>query len=272
MPVTIGETVIMGDDGKFTDGFSPNLIGEEYAESKAFENTPDIISLTKAYADTKSALGKKLENVIQKPGEGASDQELVDYKAAIRSAAGAPEKVEDYIFTPAEGIEHNEELAKVFKEKFFQHGLAPEVASDLVATWDALQIAMGEQQKAEAAQTFKDEVDEFSKNHPGDNLVTGTRTAAMAILEFADDNLKAKIREAKLLDNITNFEAWNQLGVSPVQLALWENIGKKMKSDTAMSDEGLRTAGDQTEEDKKVALHYNHPTSIADRRARGVAS
>jgi hypothetical protein len=83
--------------------------------------------------------------------------------------------------------------------------------------------------------------------------------------------MKKMVKEAKLLENPSNFEAWKTLGLTPKQIAIWENIGKKMGSDKAITDEGTRSAGEATEEKRKMNEQYNHPTSVADRKARGVA-
>lgn len=261
----------MGDDGKLTADFSPSMLGDEYADSKFFETTPDIVSLMKAGADSKSALGKKLENIIQIPGEEATDEQKVAYKAELRKASGAPESAEILQFTPPEGRKYDEELIKVFKEKFFEHGISQEVAGDLVATLDTFQMAIEEQTQNQADQAFKTEVEEYTKAHLGDKLVTGPRTAAKAIIEFADDGLRAKVQDAKLIENPGNFKAWREIGITPKQLAIWENVGSKMKSDQAISDEGELAGGKETEEQVKIAAQYPHPTSVADRKARGVA-
>ncbi|KKL05474.1 hypothetical protein LCGC14_2605680 [marine sediment metagenome] len=197
MTVSIGETVVMGDDGVITDNFKPSMLGDDYADSKFFDTIPDLTSLMKSAADSKSALGKKLEDVIQRPGENATDAEKSAYQAEIRKASGAADKVEDFEFGITVEGEAHEEFTKIFKEKFLEFGFSPSVASELVELYDVTQATVQEAIQAQQDQAFKDEVAAFKKDHLGDKLVVGTRTAAKAIIAFGDDDLKTKVKEAK---------------------------------------------------------------------------
>lgn len=272
MPVTMGETVVMGDDGVFTSDFKPSMLGEDYAESKFFETTPDLPSLMKSAADSKSALGKKLENVIQRPGKDASEEDITAFRGELRSELGAGKSIDDYAFSPLEGRTHDEELTKVFKEVFHKLGVSVDTATQLVATFDTFQQAQEEALIAQSNQLFKEEVDAYTKSHPGDALAVGTRTAAKAVIEFSDIEFVGKIKKANLLSDSSNFDAWRKLGITPVQLSIFENIGTKMKSDLAISSEGLPNADQRTPEEKSISTHYDHPTSVADREQRAAAT
>ena len=271
MPISIGETEIMGDDGNLSADFNPSILGDAYSETGVFKNSNNIVSIMKSLVDTKTDLGKKLENIIQIPGEDASDEQKSDYTAAIRKASGAAATTDDYEFGITVGGEAHDEYTKVFREKFLELGLPPSVAADIVALHDTTQEVIQEALQAQANEAFKVEVADYTKAHLGDKLVTGPRTAAKAIIEFADDGLRAKVLEAKLVENPGNFKAWKEIGITPKQLLIWENVGTKMKSDKAISDEGITQTSHLSEEQGKIAAQYSHPTSVKDRHDRGVA-
>lgn len=268
MPISINDTVVMGDDGKFTSDFKPSMVGDEYADSKFFETTPDLQSLMKAAVDSKSALGKKLDGVIQKPGKNASEEDLAKFKTALQKELGAPDTSEEYEFVPPEGQTHDEEIVKIFKEVFHKHGVPKETANALVEAWDALQASQNEVMVAAQKEAFDTEVVSFKKTHTGDSLTTGTRTAAKAMIQFAGEDFVKQIQETKLIENSTNFEAWAKLGIMPSQVAIWENIGKTMKSDQAITSEGTPDVSNLSEAEQYMEAHYDHPTSVAERKAR----
>jgi hypothetical protein len=274
----MNDVAIMTDDGKFTSDFKPEMLGDEYKDSKFLETTPDLVSLMKAGIDTKSALGKKLENVIQKPGENATEQELADYNKALKEARGAPDSVEAYDWKPPDGQTHDENLVKLFKEVFLEIGLPPSDAEVLVGKWDAYQAQVVAQMQA--AQKAADDAEDaaWTTAHPGDSAVTDGRTAVKALLMYAGEDFAKEVKEAKLIDDPGNLAKWRKLGISPASIDFYTKIGKDMKADTAITNEGDPTnttetkhkAGERTKEEL-IPKVYTHPTSVADRKARGKA-
>lgn len=270
MPVSIGETVVMDDAGNFTSDFKPSMIGEDYADSKAFEDVPSLTALLKSHADTKSALGKKLDNVIQRPAKGADDKAVAEYHKGLRKELGSVESIEDFSFTPPDGREHDKNLTDTFKKKFLELGTNPVDANILVETWDTFQVAAEEAAQSQFDQDFETEVTNFKKTHLGDNLVKGTRTALKAAIEFGDEDFKAKVKESGLIEAPDNFDLWRKLSMTPSDVVFLENVGIKMGSDKAISDQGLAAQTDQSKEQKQISLQYDHSTSVQSRKDRGI--
>jgi len=266
MPVTINDTVVMGDDGKFTEDFSSSLLGDDYKDSKVFETTPDLQSLLKSHADTKSALGKQkeeiLSNAIQKPREGASDQERVDYRKVLQKELGAPEKPEDYEFPRLEGapdgLSHSEDTEKVFRQVFFEEGIPVDVVKSIVDKFNKFQLAQFNARLEAEKVELEDAVKSLKNDWKGDNLVVNARLAHTAIKEFATEDLTRLINESKIYDDAGNLEKWNSLGFDPGQLRIWAKIGEKMKLAAPPADE---TTEETKKKDKGVLGVYDHPTS-----------
>lgn len=272
MTVKLNDVEIMTEDGQLTEGFNPGMIDEKYKDSKYFETRKDIKSIMKSALETKSAYDKKLENVIQKPAADATPEQKAEYRKALAREMGAPEKSDAYEFeAPPEGLQHNEELVKVFKDVFLKEGVPVSTASALVKAFDAFNVKMIQAQQEEADRQFAAEVESYDKAHPEDAKVTQGRTAVKAILQFGDSDLTKAIRDAKLIDRPDDHSLWKSLGFSPRQRVIWENIGKLMKSDAAIPNEGNQsgTPKEGTQE-ATIAKMYDHPTSKANRAARGL--
>ena len=277
MPVTINDTVVMTDDGKFTSDFKPEMLGEEYKGNKYLtEKTPDLIALLKSAADSKSALGKKLEHVIQKPGENATDQERAEYETELKEELGAGKATEDYIFED-NGVEHAEDFIKMLQQMFLDEGTSPAVANRLVAKLDAHYLEGQTTIAAATEQQFQDDVKAYKADHLGNKLITGPRTALKAMLQFANDvqsDLNKEIIDKKVIADPNNFELLRSIGIGIAQLRIWEPIGEAMKSDLAITNEG-KPSGlvdvKPKEGTQEAVVHkvYDHETSKADRAARG---
>lgn len=261
------------ETGKFSDTFKDSVtavIGEEHKDTKLFDSIPDVATALKVLADTKSAYGKKLEGVIQKPGEKATDQEKSEYVASLRKELGASDSGDDYEMPRPEdlpeGMNFSEEAEKTFRDLFVSEGVPVSTAKLLVEKFNEIQIARFQSHLDEETKAFEESSKSLQSDWKGDDLVKNARTAHAALMEFADKDLTALIKESKIYDTAGDLAKWNSLGLSPSQLRLWYNIGDKMKSKEVVPDEG--GTGEKTDKEKKTSSIYSHPSSVRDREQR----
>ena len=256
----------IGDDGNFTEGFGQaavSALGEGYEGSKVFEGITNPAGMIKAYADTKKAYGQKLEGVIKKPGEDASDEERAEYSKQLLAELGAPEKAEDYEFYRPEelpeGMVYDEEVEASFREMFFEMGVPADMANKFSQKFSEVQIARHNAAVEEGNRQFTEQASQLDKDWTGDKKVINNRVAFKAIMQFGTDDHKQILKEANINGNVTDHEAWRRLGFTPNQRRVWANIGNAMKSDTAITDEGSPNSGDSGK--TGLSSVYDHPTS-----------
>lgn len=266
MPITMNDVVIMGDDGKFTPEFNPGLLGDEYKDTHLFKNAPDITSVLKLAIDTKRAMGKKIEGHIPPLGENPTDKEKATHRKNLMAGLGTVvEKVEDYALVKPEGwpegAPYDEETTKYFANYLFAQGWPKEMVQELTAEYDKYVLGRFEV-FAEAQQTAWDtSVKELKVDWKGPALIKKTRTAAKAMIQFATDELVTAIKESQLITSPDDFEKWKTLGVTTDQIRVWSNIGEKMKSDRAITDEGVPGAQQKADQKTKRSKIYDHETS-----------
>lgn len=230
---------IFNDDGSFTDEGRASLVsaaGEGHEETKVFDDTKDLATLAKNYAHTKAAMGKKMENVIQKPAADASDEDRATFNKSLLVEAGyaAPETKDGYNFERADlppGLMHNDAMESSFKEFFHAENVPASVAEKTFQHFQNLQVESHKAMIAEQTETM-------TKEWPGDKLNINNRMALRAVEHFiADDDLKAKMKEAKLYDNPADHEAWMKVGITPAQRMMWAKIGAVAMKAEAFKDE-----------------------------------
>jgi len=274
MPVTINDVEVMSDDGKLTEDFSPSMLGDAYKDSKLFTKARDITAIMKVAHDSKSSLSEAtatLKNAIQKPPADATEAQKAEYKTMLKKELGAPDSVAAYVAKKIEGAVWEPEVARVFKDSFFEEGIPADAFARIVEKLDTCRVEIENQR-------FTAESESFKVAHPGDKLITGLRTALKAIIQFATPEQKEitdKIRDGKMLDN-PSLEAVKSLGLSPSIVSNWESIGNAMKSDVAITNEGVasdlgkNTPREGTAE-ATIAGTYTHPSSVKSRQERGLA-
>lgn len=234
-----GDVVQLIDEtGAFTDGFRsqlPTMVGEEHKDTKAFDDVPNLGTLAKNYAHLKSAYGKKMDNVIQKPGQDAKPEEVQAYRQGLLKELGVPDKPEDYEFPELqEGETYDENSRKAWAAKFKEIGVPKDMAKGLIS-------AFHEQQRLQYAaiqKAFDDDCTALTKDWPGETGTKNLRIAALALREFAADDLKKAMTEAKLFDKPDDLKAWAKVGVTPSQLRVWKNIGERALGARALAGEG----------------------------------
>lgn len=270
MPEKIDFTNALTAEGTFTADFLaqlPTLAGDEHKDTKAFDNIKSVPTLVKAYADSMSLRGKRLENVIQKPAEDASDEQKAEYRTQLLTAlSGGVEKAEEYALTAKpedwpEGLPFDAKLMEEYQNFFLEKKWPVGMAQELVSKYHEILLQRVDEQLKAEEKLFNEQVDARKADWKGDALTKNTRTAAKAVLQFASTELKELVQKEKLLDTPTDFDKWRNVFISPDQVAVWYNIGKAMRSDEHVGDEG---GGHETGgSDKKKAYEkvYDHPTS-----------
>jgi len=263
MSVTVNDVEIISDDGKFTENFNPKVLGDEYGDSKFFEDTPDVLTALKRGVDAKSMVGRKLENVIQKPSEDADETAKSQYRETLLKELGAPATKDDYVFETSEELGQDEEFINYFKEKFFSKKIPPSMAQEIVNDYNEYGTKQMEAQQALAEQQYNEAKTAYTKQFPGDSIKTENSTAYKAMLQFGNEDFTKLLKDSKIVDNVGDLDSWRKLGVTPDMLSLWNKIGKAMKSDDAIPDDGSHNS-----EDDGFASIYDHPTSAKLREER----
>lgn len=251
-------------------------LGDDYKDSKLLDGVADTTALAKRFMDTKVAYDTKQEGVIQKPGEDATDEQKAEYESALKKELGAGESLNDYTL-PDTGVERSEELIQAIKQAYLDEGISPAAATRMIEKLDGVYTA-SQKAAAEAAEVeYQNDVKDYQKEHPGDTATTAPRMALKAMLQFAGKHnpaLAKSIIDSKILDTPNDFAALRKIGISPAQLRTWEPIAEAMQSDKAITNEGTPTPGTQSgpepgSKEARLASRYDHPTSVADRKARG---
>ncbi len=267
---------VFNDDGSFTDTGKASLVtlaGEGHSETKVFDDIPNYGALVKAYADTKSAYGKKLENVIQKPADDAGDDVKAAYKAEIAKAHGAPPDASGYKFykseTLPEGMERQQEIEDTFRAVFDKHKASAGLVEELSEVFEKLQIksftdlieankqieATANDEKQKAIDTSHTALKDLWK---GDDLGKNARISLKALDIFGSDELKKKIADAKMYENATDLAAWHAAGVPAETLQLFYNVALKTLSAKVLGgDEPGGGGGALTDKDKAAKMYPN---------------
>ncbi len=247
-----GETVTLIDgEGNFTPDFTkalPGYLGKETLTKddgspiKMFENTPSIGSLVKLAYGAKTDLGKKMENAIQKPAEGAGDDVIAKYMAELDTARGVPSEAQNYEFPFSEGQTeedtYTEDEITAYKEFAKEHSFPAETFSEFVL----LNRQFTQQKTANALQNIKDAEDETIKfikeKNPGkENLDIAGKRVFNALSKFNANNPEflAKLKENKVFENPADFENWKKAGVTPQNFRAWLGIATEMKISHSVS-------------------------------------
>jgi hypothetical protein len=224
------------EQGNFTPDFQtklPEFLGDDHKDFKGFEDVKNIGQLAKMYADTKRMVGKKLDNVIQKPGEKATDEEKAAYRAQLAKEMGVPDKPEAYQFQKPqlpEGMSYDEEFESAIKPAMLAAGITPDGANKLYDAYNQFQTQRFQAAQEAMQQQFDNESATLKKAWPGTAFMENSRLAFNALNEYATDELRDMLKTAGVYDDPTNLQKWMKIGISPQQLSIWGNIGKRLKS------------------------------------------
>lgn len=260
------ENMMIDGEGNFTDAGKAALsseFGDDHADFKGFEGVNNLGTLGKMYADTKTMVGKKMENVIQKPGENATDEQKAEYRAALNAANGVPEDPDGYIFDKEgipEGLEISEAEETMWKEAFKDAGVSTEGGSKLFEAYKQARVAEAAEYQKAIDTAYQSEVAALKDAWKGDAIIENPRIAFNAINAFCDDELKDVLKNAGVFSDPANLDKWRKAGITPSQLHIWGNIGKAMKSGTVLpSSNGGPNAGDDSPRAQAMRQYPNSP-------------
>ena len=251
-------TTHLDESGSFNDQFYSDL-PEELQGNEFIKRAGSVGNLIKVAADTKSAYDKKMENVIQRPGDDADDATREAFRTSLLTEAGytAPETVDGYELIAPEGIVPDEEGIKEFKE-FCKANNMP--AATAKAVFD---MRMGQiQAEAKADEdAYQESATKLKTDWAGDRLLVNLRCAHDALMQFGSDDVlhngenikgvKTLLTDAKLYESPSDLTKWRELGLTPDQLRLWSNIGQRMQSGTFAKGSPNSISSEQ----KKAAEH-----------------
>ena len=236
-------STFFNEDGSFTDAGRQAMIsyaGEEHKDTKLFDDVKDFGGLSKRFADTKSSHDKKLENVIQKPAEDASDEVKAVYRDELAAASGAPATAVEYELFKSEklpdGMERSQELEDKFRAVFFEHKVPKAAVLALSQVFEEFQIsafnsltATDKETAAKAADDKQKAFDEactaFKTDFPGDKLATEARIGLAAINKFGSAELVASLKKANMYENAADLTKWRDSGVSLETLRFMIKVG-----------------------------------------------
>lgn len=265
----------IGEDGNFTEGFKGAALaelGDDYKENNALDVIKNPSGLIKAFIDTKSDVGKKLEGVIQKPAGNATGQEKADYQKMLLKELGSPEKAEDYDFPRPENLpkdmNYDEATEAAFREFFFEQSVPKGIATALATKFSEMQVARHTAAVEAQQKEFNTACEELDKDWPGNAATENNRLAFKAIMAFADEDLTKLLKDAKLNDTITDHQKWLDCGFTPAQRRVWLNIAKATKADKIITDEGTPVKTEEKGTEKVIKTLYDHPTSVDARKQR----
>jgi len=239
------------DDGTFINPAAlKGLAGPEHAETKCLDDVKDFSSLVKFAVETKSAYGKKLDNVIQKPGKDASDADKAAYKASLKAELGAVKSGAEYEFARPEklpaGMGYDEAMEAQFRELFAKTGMAKDEAKQLYDAYNEYQVARYNTAAAAEQQQIKADDDQLRVDWPGEKMLANPRLAYQAMAALGAEafpklwngwteadgtviqGLDARLKESKIFDSPGDLAKWRACGVDTSMLRLYSVIGAKM--------------------------------------------
>jgi hypothetical protein len=225
-------------EGNFTAEFTealPGMLGEDHKDFKGFDDTPNIQTLVKRWADDKSFVGKKLENVIQKPAQDATDEQKDEYTKALRAELGIPDAAENYVYPElAEGEDYREGSKEYWSDIFKKLNISQEQATGLTNALHEMQrhnIEADNKAATEAGEKqLGEQVKAIDDMYPGEEKPAALRHALAFIDKYGTEALQGAVKEANLFDN-HDLKTWAPL-VNLDSLPLLVNAGKAMANNT----------------------------------------
>lgn len=274
---------LFDSDGNAAEGFGaalPAILGDEHAGSKVFEDitgretkdVSDVATILKAYADTKAMVGKKMDNVIQRPGENPTEEETATFNKTLLTTLGLGEKHEDFKLTMPddlpEGFTANDENDKEFTQWCIDNDIPKSVAERMYTRYMQKQIELinkgteaAKTKADEAEAAWETECEQLKTDWPGTELGKNLRMVLKAIKEFNknDPELLATLDKSGLYANPEDFKALREAGFTPRMIRGWQEIGEVLLD--ASFERGKAPAADDKSPEARLRRQYDHSTS-----------
>ena len=152
------QNVNTDDYPKWLDAVKQDIRDKHMDELK---DKPNINPVLEDYFSLKA----KVEKAIFKPGEGATPEDIAQYKEQM----GIPSDVNAYEFdAPPEGVEAQEEFQTWFKDISLKTNLSKEQAKVLYNEWNQLQLKGIEAEEAARKEAFEAVEKELHKEYGAD--------------------------------------------------------------------------------------------------------
>lgn len=122
----------LNPDGSFAEGWHTKAFGAEYSGPLAQAKT--VADVDKMLRDSMARARQKTDGMVRVPGEGASPEDLAEFRKAI----GGPEKPEDYGELRPQNIPPeawDAEADKALKTVAHKHGVTPAALKDIMGLY-----------------------------------------------------------------------------------------------------------------------------------------
>ena len=179
---------VVGDDGKFSEGWTDKLPDDLKPYAATFSKYPNITEAFRGFGNAAKMVGQKSAGV-QVPGPDAKPEEV----QAFHKALGVPESPEGYgIKKPdslPEGVEWSDDQVKSFSEEAHKLGLTPQQAQGLIQFDMQRQQATVGQASANIEAYVKSQRDDLQKEwgeEMGNNVEKALKTAQLLGLDPND--------------------------------------------------------------------------------------
>jgi len=270
-------TNFIDGEGNFSDSTAlVGLAGEGYEETKMFEGVTNIGQLVKFAADNKSFVGKKLENVIQRPDKDNPDDVSAFHKSLLKEL-GSVEKMEDlddmnWRDGIPDGIDVDQKLIDAFSRFIIDESVPKPLAMKMTGLYNKVmmeaytetttqqQAALDAETKATET-TRQEQVAAITKEMPGDKMQSGLRGVLKIVDFMANDELKTKIKEADLYTN-PSVDSFEKAGISLDNILPFAKLASAIDTAKLVNSGGGGEVSDYAK--KKAIVMRDYPGLPAD--------
>lgn len=225
-----------GDERAWLSSIPENLRSHE-----AFKEVKTLPEVYQRFTD----MTVKSKDMLAIPGDKATEEE----RAAFFGKLGRPESADKYTFTrPAdlpEAIPYDDNVAAVYKQKFFELGISDKAASELTKMHLDLAKQGYEIQRKQEAEATEKAVNALKDEWKGDAFKENSELATRAFKKFGGEEAAKFIEETKI-----NGLA---LGDHPMFLKIFSAVGKSISDDSFNAGRDGNNQQGQSDEDKAKA-------------------
>lgn len=177
---------LLGNDGKFVDGWTSRLPEGLSDYSKTLSKFKSPIELMTSYANLEKEFSKK-SNVVKVPGEEASEEDWNAYKKAI----GAEFKPEDYGLTRPEDIpedQWNGNVANKAAEIASKYGIPKKALNEFVDIYNNSMVDIVSRSEEMQKQQFENTMSSLKKEWGVNTTVNLQKASRAAVAIGLDPN------------------------------------------------------------------------------------